>query len=249
MSSITLTLNGQQSHLRAQYFPPIDISDGEYVCGLIDFQTFNTIPNVDERNNKFHFEYVKQEPKKTNLDPPNNWFVTKKVIEIPTGTYELDQIAEFLKKRMEFLNLELDLVANKNTNKCELYSSATIDFSAPNSIGSLLGFQPKRYDDKTMHVSESIAQIFHVNIIRVECNIIRGSYINDKPAHTIHEFSLKVPPGYKIIEVPKNVIYFPVTVKSISSVNIVCVDQEHRPINFQGETVTVRLHIKKQNNN
>lgn len=249
MSSITLTLNGQESHLHAQYFPPIDISDGEYVCGLVDFQTFNSIPNVDETNNKFRFDFIIQEKKINNLPVPNNFLVTTKVIEIPTGTYELDQIAEFLKKKMARYELELNLVANKNTNKCELYSSADIDFSEPNSIGSLLGFQSKRYNAKMHHQSETVAQIFHVNIIRVECDIIRGSYINDRPAHTIHEFSLKVPPGYKIIEVPNNVIYFPVTVKSISSVNVICVDQENRVINFQGETITVRIHIKKLNNN
>lgn len=243
MSSITLTLNSNESHLHTQYFPPIDISDGEYVCGLVDFQTFNTIPNVDKRNNKFHFEFVNKDSKKFNS------FTTKKVIEIPTGTYELDQIAEILKKKMALSNMELSLVANKNTNRCELYSSAGIDFSEPNSIGSLLGFEPKRYSSETLYISESIAQIFHVNIIRIECDIMRGSYINNNPAHTIHEFSLKVPPGYKIIEVPSNVIYFPVTVKSISAVNIVCVDQENRPINFQGETITVRIHIKKLNNN
>lgn len=50
MASITLTLTGDSSLLSAQYCPSIDISDGDYVCGLIDFQTFNSIPNIDETN-------------------------------------------------------------------------------------------------------------------------------------------------------------------------------------------------------
>lgn len=55
MSSITLTLTGNLSQLEAEYFPSIDLSDGDYVCGLIDFQTFNSIPNVDETNDLFYF--------------------------------------------------------------------------------------------------------------------------------------------------------------------------------------------------
>lgn len=273
MSSITLTLNNNDSHLQAQYFPPIDISDGEYVCGLVDFQTFNSIPNVDKTNNRFHFQktppltivetLVRNKRATENLisneinndvensvayevenDQPKMTF-----IELPTVAYELDQIAKYLSKHLKLHNIELKLTANKNTHKCEMWCDEDVDFSLPHSIGSLLGFQSKRYNGGKVHESETVARIFHVNIIRIECDIIHGSYINNKPAHTIHEFSLKVPPGYKIIEVPNNVIYFTVTVKSISAVNIVCVDQENRPINFQGETITVRIHIKKLNSN
>lgn len=284
MSSITLTLNSKESHLHAQYFPPIDISDGDYVCGLVDFQTFNSIPNVDKTNNRFHFQKTppitivetlvrnkrSTESNEMSKQPENDDVILNQTnndvensveyevvndqpkmtfIELPTGAYELDQITKYLYKHLKEHNIELKLTANKNTHKCEMWCSEDVDFSVSNSIGSLLGFKPKRYEAGMIHESETVAQIFHVNIIRIECDIIHGSYINNRPAHTIHEFSLKVPPGYKIIEVPNNVIYFPVTVKSISAVNIVCADQENRQINFQGETITVRIHIKKLNNN
>lgn len=78
-----------------------------------------------------------------------------------------------------------------------------------------------------------------------ECNLIKGSYLNEQPSHTIHEFSPIVPPGYKIIEAPHNVIYFPVTVKSIHNISLSIIDQKNRLINFRGETITLRLHIKK----
>lgn len=94
-------------------------------------------------------------------------------------------------------------------------------------------------------VSHHPAEILKVNVIRVECNIIKGAYLNNKPVHTIHEFSLKVPPGYKIIEIPQNVIYFPVTSKSIHGLNLSIVSEENELINFRGETITIRLHMKK----
>lgn len=57
MLSVTLTLSDNKSQLNAQYFPAVDLSDGDYVCGLIDFQTFNSIPNVDETNNLIYYGY------------------------------------------------------------------------------------------------------------------------------------------------------------------------------------------------
>lgn len=270
MSTLTLTLNGKSSHLHAEYFPPIDISDGDYVCGLIDFQTFNAVPNVDETNNLFHFHYkVKKEvqEKSKGDDSANNRSVQKSLIRalgvdtividenveirtgcvsIPVGSYEITQIADYLREQLQKHGVIFHLQPNKNTLKCEMTCSAwLVDFSKENSIGSLLGFSQKMYVENVMHVSEATVKITRVNAVRIDCDLIRGSYINNKPAHTIHEFSIKVEPGYKIIEVPNKVIYFPIVVKSISSVNISLVDQENKLIDFRGETITLRIHIKK----
>ena len=56
MSSFTLTLSAPSSDLSANYFPPIELSPNEeYVCGLIDFQSFMSIPNVTKQNNRLYF--------------------------------------------------------------------------------------------------------------------------------------------------------------------------------------------------
>ena len=52
--SLTLTLNGKSTVLAANYFP-IDLSDGDYELGLAIFETYHTIPNMNESNNKFYF--------------------------------------------------------------------------------------------------------------------------------------------------------------------------------------------------
>lgn len=294
MASITLTLTGNSSQLQAQYFPSIDLSDGNYVCGLIDFQTFNSIPNVDETNNLFYFghENLKISQKENNtesneitqdfisLDPQqqfnenendkklhysvdaekpknsrkkratgNNTVRTKQpltCIKIPTGSYEVSDLSKYLKKYLLNRKVLLELEANKNTLQCEIMCSQPIDFSKPNTIGPILGFRNNDQLSKNqLHVSPLPADILKINVIRVECDVITNSYHNSKPSHTIHEFSPKVPPGYKIIEVPQNVIYFPVTVKSIHALNLTVIDQNNQLINFRGETITVRLHIKK----
>jgi len=39
----------------ANYFPTINLSDGDYELGLAIFEIYHTIPNVNESNNKFYF--------------------------------------------------------------------------------------------------------------------------------------------------------------------------------------------------
>ncbi|KAG5319814.1 D2MP protein, partial [Pseudoatta argentina] len=56
--------------------------------------------------------------------------------------------------------------------------------------------------------------IMNVTIIRIECNITSGAYNNDKPAHTIHEFAVNVPPRYKLFDTLTYVIYLPVVARN-----------------------------------
>lgn len=272
MTSVTLTLSGNSSQLQAQYFPSIDLSDGEYVCGLIDFQTFNSIPNVDETNNLFHYGFENLSKSRTAAGKSNlrydgednnisEYIENTKVqktpnlkiqrplthIKIPTGSYELSDLNSYIQKVLN-QTVAFNLSANKNTLQCEILCSQPINFSKPNSIGPLLGFRRSEIlKENTVHESSSPADILKVSVIRIECDIIKGAFFNNHSSHTIHEFSPRVPPGYKIIEVPQNVIYFPVTVKSIHALNLTVIDQRNRLINFREETITIRLHIKKIN--
>lgn len=61
----------------------------------------------------------------------------------------------------------------------------------------------------------------------------------------IHQFFPLVAPGYKIVECPRNVIYFPITKSTIDSITLTILDQNNQPINFRGEHISIRIHIKK----
>ena len=225
--SVTLTLSGNTSVLTTEYFPPLELNT-DYVCGLIDFQTYNSIPNVDSRNNSFHIGNI--------------------TLVIPEGSYEIDDIADFIQTTLKMAKKpgRVMLSANNNTLKSEIKSTETIHFDKPQSIGSLLGFSSQKLPPNILHKSDLPVNIIKVNLIRIECNIISGSYINGVQVHTLHEFSPAVGPGYKIIEVPTNVIYLPVNSRRISSLTVKFLDQDGDLINFRGETITIRLHLKPQ---
>jgi hypothetical protein len=224
-SSITFTLSGNSSILEANYFPPIQLDlNKTYVLGLIQLSTFNSIPNIDVTN--------------------NNIKVGKDEITLPVGSYELEDIEDFIKKSLIDKETKFSLKANNNTLKSIIQSNKTVDLQVKNSIHRVLGFSNILLEPNKFHTSSLNVKILKVNTIRVECNITTGAYINNKSVHTIHEFFPSVPPGYRIVEAPKTVIYLPINVQAIDFIQLKIVDQDNELINFRNETITIRLHLK-----
>ena len=194
--SFTLILSGTSSVLAARYFPPIELSPFKnYTLGLVELLTFNSIPNIDEEK--------------------NNVYVGEEVITILTGSYEIEDIENYLQKVLSARNISISLQPNNNTLCSEIKFNHPINFIPEDSIGRLLGSTPRILVANVTHTSDLPVTILKVNPLRVEYNITTGAYINRQRVHTIHEFFPAVPPGYKIVKVPSHVIYLPITVQAI----------------------------------
>jgi hypothetical protein len=124
--SVTFTLTGTSSILSSKYYPPLVLDNSEYALGLINLETFNSIANVTNSNNKFYFTLINQ---------------TKGFIEIPEGSYEIAELNAFLSQELiryvknESLKTNhymqqptLLIEGNNNTLKCEIKCSLDIDF-------------------------------------------------------------------------------------------------------------------------
>ena len=94
--------------------------------------------------------------------------------------------------------IEIHILPNNNTLSSEIFCNREINFKKADSIGHLLGFKPQILKANKVHQSDSPVSIIRVNSLRIECNVTTSAYINDRKVHTIHEFFLIVPPGYKI---------------------------------------------------
>lgn len=229
--SYIFTLSGQNSVLSTKLYPPIILNDqSQYELGLINFMSYNTIPNVDETNNMF--------------------YIDKQKIKIPKGTYEIKDLVEFISQKLEKNQKGLpihylSIVINHNTMQCEIKSTGQIDFSQDNSIGKLFGFENRILKPNTKHFSDHPINVTKVNAICVECNLIRNSFNSDKVSHILHMFYPSVAPGYKIIETPTNVIYLPINTQYIDEILIKITDQDGELVNFNKELITVRLHLKQ----
>lgn len=223
--SLTLSITGNSSSLTT-YYPNTLQLDGQYECALIHISTFNSIPNIDKTTNKL-------------------FYGSNNVIEIPEGTYELQDINDYLKSELRDASIKLQ--CNNNTLKATLYCTKDINFSKENTFRSLLGFEKQILKANKWHVSQFPVNILPTTVIRVECDIVSGSYINGETSHIIHEFALNVPPGYRIIEIPKNAIYFPINQSNISCINIRLLDINNHLINLRGEEVQLYLHLRRRN--
>lgn len=222
--SFTVSITGKDSSLTTNYSPTLELR-GEYECGLLYFSTFNSIPNIDERNNKFYYG-------------------SNKVIVIPEGSYEFQDICDFLKSNIK--GAALRMTCNNNTLKTNIFCSEDVNFSKSDSIGKTLGFGTQMIKANISSESQYPISILSTTIVRIECDVVSGSFVNGKASHIIYEFVPNVPPGYRIIESPKNIIYFPVNHSSISAINIRLLDTENKEVNLRGEEVQLYLHFRKK---
>ena len=138
------------------------------------------------------------------------------------------------------------LQPNSNTLKSVLTIATNykVDFMSDNSIRTVLGFNRGIYSEG-YNESEQIVNIMNVTSLRVTSDIIGASYTNGATANVIYSFFPNVGPGYKIIEVPTNLVYLPVTLSTISSMETKLTDQNGKLVNLRGEELSIRFHIRE----
>lgn len=234
MSSITVTLTGNSSNLSANFYPEIVLDERfDYSCSLLDFYTYNYIPNVNDQDNSLVYT------SNSNTDTLE--------MKIPIGSYEIDEIIQYINKHFAELGILIGLETNKNTFKCSIRcdKKTKIHFSDAKSIGKLLGFDAKDLVGEYSYVADHPINIQNLNTIRIDCDLTTGSFHNGHSTHTIYEFSPTVNPGYKINEQPTNLIYLPIARRTINTLNVRIVDQNGELVDFRGENITCRIHIKK----
>jgi len=225
----TITLSGNSSELSCDFFPPIEVGKNAKI-GLLGFQTNNSIPNVNEKCNRIGFIY------NGNNNNSDSYL-------IPTGSYELTEIETAIKRALHNTDTLFELRADNNTLKCSMYCSETVDLSMTNSIGQLLGFKNGKYQANVNHVSDTLVNISRTNCIYIGSNLVMGSFNNGKQCHTIHEFYPNVPPGYKIIEIPPHLVFYPLNTSSITHASIILKNQYDELVDLRGEPVSIRLLI------
>ncbi|KAJ8680305.1 hypothetical protein QAD02_016092 [Eretmocerus hayati] len=227
--TFSLSGSGTSSVLLINKNRVIDLIPGKrYVLGLVGLETSYSFPNIDERNNKLH--------------------VGGQVVELPTGSYEIGDIEREFEKKLKKKNIEISIKPNNNTLCSVIQCNRDIDLRPEDSIGRTLGFSKQVLKADKTYESDSPVNILRVNVIRVECSITTGAYINDQLTHTIHELFPVVPPGYKMIEKPTQPINYRIQAKDqIKVVQVSIVDQNGDPIDFRGKLISVRLHVKTIN--
>lgn len=84
--------------------------------------------------------------------------------------------------------------------------------------------------------------------LRIDCDIISGSYINGARKQTIHQFfvSASLNNGQILRETPQNLNYFPVKTKFLQSICISIYTSDGKLLDISGSDLICRLNIKRE---
>ena len=240
--SFSLILSGNSSDFTTVFNSTVLQPPYEYEAALLSIDTYNSIPNIIEGKNNL-FKYFNG----------RDW----KVISLKTGAYELDAINNEIKRQMK-VNGDNDAAITISAEVSTLRSIVNILSAAEaaqavqykvafeaGTIGNLLGF-PDRELNLGYNLSPNIVDIMPINTILVNLDIIQGSYVNGKTSPAIYAFYPSVSPGYKIIERPSpSLTYFLLSRHDISRIRVWLTDQDDNIVDFRGERITLRIHIRQ----
>ena len=130
--SYTLCFDGTSNILESTFHPPIDLDDGEWVLALLSLQTYHTVPNINENNNKFAV-----------VNPTD----TKKMFTftLPTGAYTIDHLNDLLRGILHNNGIKFELSGDITTQRVIMFCDTDVIFTIDNDLHELLGFDKKVY--------------------------------------------------------------------------------------------------------
>lgn len=239
--SFQISVSDTKSEINLEYNEGIKLN-GPYEMCLKSFVTYNNIPNITEKNNIIIFINVKLTEVNGKMVVAEGTIPSQHIINLPTGTYELNEIFKLITENPKIKNSNTVMRLNKNTFTVEIESEWYIDFTSPNSIGRTLGFSSNIFSPNKKNISDLPVQLFTINTIKIKCNLIKCNIDNLKRNdNTLYEFPLKCESGEKIIERPISLCYYPINNDQIYQLHLRVVDQDDNLISFRGEKITITL--------
>ena len=172
-------------------------------------------------------------------------------IKLQPGIYELSDLNTTIQQKLQYyqdhreykingvnINIEADTISMKSV----LTTSNPIYFNS--KLNELLGFTDTNYIEGT-HISEKPVMITTTDKVHLKCDCVDGSIVNGIREQILFSFNLSAPPGYKIIKEPNIILYKKMNKTRLDSIQFFLEDNNHNPVDFNGETLTFTIQIIK----
>ena len=173
-------------------------------------------------------------------------------IKIQPGIYELTDLNTAIEQKLRYYNqangefkingLSINIEADTISMKSVLTTSNPIYFNS--KLNELLGFTDTNYIEGT-HLSEKPVMITTTDKVHLKCDCVDGSIVNGIREQILFSFNLSAPPGYKIIKEPNIILYKKINKTRLDSIQFFLEDNNHNPVDFNGETLTFTIQIIK----
>lgn len=137
-------------------------------------------------------------------------------------------------------------------------SSLTVTFSGTSSSVLEANFLPELMLDVDCDYTcalldmiiincKNLNEIKNLNSLYIDCDIISDSYINGIHSQRIHQFATSAShaKGETFVEIPRQLIYFPVNSKRVRSIWISILDNSGKQIKIVGDIIC-RINIKRE---
>ena len=204
--------------------------------------------NIDE-NTKSLVNTI-QIPSFETIDLP---IMNEKIeIKLQPGIYELTDLNTAIEQKLRYYNqangefkingLSINIEADTISMKSVLTTSNPIYFNS--KLNELLGFTDTNYIEGT-HISEKPVMITTTDKVHLKCDCVDGSIVNGIREQILFSFNLSAPPGYKIIKEPNIILYKKINKTRLDSIQFFLEDNNHNPVDFNGETLTFTIQIIK----
>ena len=201
--------------------------DASHFIYLQTLESSSLINNVKkDYNDKFYY----------NLDGVD------KIITVIPGGYELSEYFKALEIDDKKIKFEISI----QTGRCIIIISdnCSVDFTKDHTLKAQLGFDsvvllPGR------NISSRTCNVQLTQKIYVDCNLCIGAYRNNVPTQILYSWPNELRYGALITERPKFPRKKELVLKSFHEIRLYFYDQNHNPIDFGGEIVTIELCIEQ----
>ena len=171
------------------------------------------------------------------------------------GIYEVSDLNNSLKYILPD-NVKVSVTIDDIRLKSNLKTNQTLIFTEKSLFYTILGFTKSRsypLEDQDgfyqliagSYTSNRPINITGIDKIHLKCDCIQGSIVNGKREPILYSFALSSPPGHKIHKEPRVKLFKKINKSILSHITFYFEDDDHRPVDFNNETVSFTCQLVK----
>ena len=237
----------------------IKIGDKEYKLSDFDNQKYEIIEELKKvkYNDLEDLVYRMRLSYDEIMDILNLKYIPTKRIgySLNPGIYEVVDLNNTLKYilpdnvkatiTIDDIRLKSNLKINQTlifTNKSFFYTILGYTQSNQGPLNDIEGFYqilPGTYQ------SNKPISITGIDKVHLKCDCIQGSIVNGIREPILYSFALSSPPGHKIYKEPRIKLFKKVNKSVLSHITFYFEDDDHKPVDFNGETISFTCQLIK----